>query len=84
MAEDTREMSNLEGALKPFSNTFDSIRGDVNSIIAQQDEMMKLYPDQRAAISRMAEDQIKSILADAGVSLNSYRKALNTDKKYSQ
>ena len=77
-------MSNVEGFLKPFSNTFDSIRRDVNSIVAQQDEMMKMYPDQRAAISKMAEDQIRSILADAGVSPNSYHKALHTDKKYSQ
>jgi hypothetical protein len=73
MAEETREMSNLEGALKPFSNTFDSISAEVNAIIEQQDEVMKLYPDQREVISRMAEDQIRSVLTDAGVSPETYR-----------
>ena len=82
MAEETREMSNLEGALKPFSNTFDSISAEVNAIIAQQDEVMKLYPEQKEVISRMAEDQIRSVLANAGVSPESYRDTLLTEKQY--
>ena len=82
MAEEPREMSNLEGALKPFSNTFDSISAEVNAIIAQQDEVMKLYPEQKEVISRMAEDQIRSVLANAGVSPESYRDTLLTEKQY--
>ena len=82
MAEETREMSNLEGALKPFSNTFDSISAEVNAIIAQQDEVMKLYPEQKEVISKMAEDQIRSVLANAGVSPESYRDTLLTEKQY--
>ena len=82
MAEEPREMSNLEGALKPFSNTFDSISAEVNAIIAQQDEVMKLYPEQKEVISKMAEDQIRSVLANAGVSPESYRDTLLTEKQY--
>ena len=82
MAEEPREMSNLEGALKPFSNTFDSISAEVNAIIAQQDEVMKLYPEQKEVISKMAEDQIRSVLANAGVSPESYRDTLVTEKQY--
>ena len=83
MAEDTREMSNLEGALKPFSNTFDSISAEVNAIIAQQDLIIGQYPDQKEAIERMGEDQIRSVLREAGVSPDEYQKTLQTEKQYS-
>ena len=84
MAEpETKKVSNWEGALNPFTNTFDSIRADIDSIIAQQDQITEQYPDQKEAISRMALDQIHSVLADAGVSPDSYREALQTEKQYS-
>jgi len=79
----TNNMSNVEGFLKPFSNTFDSIRAEVDSIIAQQKEVIKLYPDQAEAIKRMALDQIHATLADAGVSPESYKESLQTAKQYS-
>ena len=85
MAEaETNNMSNLEGALKPFSNTFDSIRAQVDAIIAERDRVIEVYPDQAEPINRMALDQINATLSDAGVSPNSYRRALNTEKQYSQ
>ena len=67
-AETNNISNNVEGFLKPFSNTFDSIRAEVDAIIAQQKEVIKLYPDQTEAIKRMALDQIQATLADAGVS----------------
>ena len=83
MAEAENKMSNVEGFLAPFSNTFDSIRAEVDSIIAQQKEVIKLYPDQAEAIKRMALDQIHATLADAGVSPESYKESLQTAKQYS-
>ena len=83
MAEAENKMSNVEGFLKPFSNTFDSISSEINAIIAQRREIVKLYPGQEEAIKRMADDQIDSVLADAGVSKESYREALQTAKQYS-
>ena len=84
MAEaETKQVSNWEGALNPFTNTFDRIRADIDSILAQQDQIIEQYPDQATAIKRMALDQIHSILADAGVSPDSYRAALQTEKQYS-
>ena len=77
------EYPNLEGFLKPFSNTFDSIRAEVDAILAQQKEIIKLYPGQEEAVKRMALDQIHATLADAGVSPDEYRKALQTAKQYS-
>ena len=77
------EYPNLEGFLKPFSNTFDSISSEINAIIAQRREIVKLYPGQEDAIKRMADDQIDLLLADAGVSKESYREALQTAKQYS-
>jgi len=79
----TNNMSNVEGFLAPFSNTFDSISSEINAIIAQRREIVKLYPGQEEAIKRMADDQIDSVLADAGVSKESYREALQTAKQYS-
>ena len=76
------EYPNLEGFLKPFSNTFDSIRAEVDAILAQQKEIIKLYPGQEEAVKRMALDQIHATLADAGVSPDEYRKALQTAKQY--
>ena len=82
-AETNNISNNVEGFLKPFSNTFDSIRAEVDAIIAQQKEVIKLYPDQTEAIKRMALDQIHATLADAGVSPESYKEALQTAKQYS-
>jgi len=79
----TEKVSNWEGALNPFTNTFDRLRADIDSILAQQDQIIEQYPDQATAIKRMAVDQIHSILADAGVSPDSYRAALQTEKQYS-
>ena len=45
MAEAENKMSNVEGFLAPFSNTFDSISSEINAIIAQRREVVKLYPD---------------------------------------
>ena len=84
MAEtETKKISNWEGALNPFTNTFDSIRAEVDAILAQQDQIIEQYPDQAEAIKRMALDQIHATLADAGVSPDSYREALQTEKQYS-
>ena len=83
MAEAENNMSNVEGFLKPFSNTFDSISSEINAIIAQRREIVKLYPGQEDAIKRMADDQIDSVLLNAGVSKESYREALQTAKQYS-
>ena len=84
MAEpETKKVSNWEGALNPFTNTFDGIRAEVDAILAQQRQVIEQYPDQAEAIKRMALDQIHSVLGDAGVSPDSYREALQTEKQYS-
>ena len=83
MAEAENNISNVEGFLKPFSNTFDSISSEINAIIAQRRELVEVYPDQTVAIKKMADDQIDLVLADAGVSKDSYREALQTAKQYS-
>ena len=82
-AEQQQQVSNWEGALNPFTNTFDRIRAEIDAILAQQDQILEQYPDQREAVSRMALDQIHGVLADAGVSPDSYRTALKTEKQYS-
>jgi hypothetical protein len=84
MAEtENKQVSNWEGALNPFTNTFDGIRAEIDAIIAEQDKITEQYPDQKEAISKMAIDRIHSILGDAGVSPDSYREALKTEKQYS-
>jgi len=84
MAEtETKQVSNWEGALNPFTNTFDRIRAEIDAILAQQRQIIEQYPDQSTAIKRMALDQIHGVLADAGVSPDEYRKALQTEKQYS-
>ena len=82
MAEAETKQSNWEGALNPFTNTFDSISSEINAIIAQRRELVEVYPDQRVVIKKMADDQIDLVLADAGVSKESYREALQTAKQY--
>ena len=79
----TKQVSNWEGVLNPFTNTFDRIRADVDAILAQQRQVIEQYPDQAEAIKRMALDQIHATLADAGVSPDEYRKTLQTEKQYS-
>ena len=45
MAEaEQQQVSNWEGALNPFTNTFDRISSEINAIIAQRREIVKLYP----------------------------------------
>ncbi len=47
MAEpETKKVSNWEGALNAFTNTFDGIRADVDAILAQQRQIIEQYPDQ--------------------------------------
>ena len=79
----TKKVSNWEGALNPFTNTFDRIRAEIAAIIAQQDQIIGQYPDQKEAIERMGEDQIRSVLAEAGVSPEAYQDTLETEKQYS-
>ena len=74
--------ANVEGALKPFTNTFDRLRGKIDAIIAEQDRITKAYPEQAEAISQMAIQQIYATLEEAGVSPDSYRSALQTEKQY--
>lgn len=75
--------ANFEGALKPFTNTFDKLRGKIDAIIAEQDRITQQYPEQAEAISQMAIKQIYATLEEAGVSPDSYREALQTEKQYS-
>ena len=79
---ETKQVSNWEGALNPFTNTFDSISSEINAIIAQRRQLVEVYPDQSVVIKKMADDQIDLLLADAGVSKESYREALQTAKQY--
>ena len=78
----TKQVSNWEGVLNPFTNTFDRIRADVDAILAQQRQVIEQYPDQKEAIERMGEDHIRSVLAEAGVSPEAYFDILQTEKQY--
>jgi len=75
--------ANVEGALKPFTNTFDKLRGKIDAIIAEQDRITKENPEQADAISQMAIKQIYATLEEAGVQPDAYRSALQTEKQYS-
>ena len=68
--------------LNVWTNTFDHIKGDIDQILVEQDELIKQHPDKAEQIGEFALQEMRKVLEANDIPEQEYFKMLDTYDQY--